>query len=246
MKRLLLFSGIDEVTLPYTNNLLLWLTGRIPSFILDGNDINNWADQSGLGNDVSQASAALKPQKTTLSGFEAVDNTFSPTQFLERNDGLGMVGAEAITFFMVIKSTLNAALNGLFSLGDSFAVVKLNGTQGLPIDHELLTTYNPGGANTWFPPDFTTNITLITFRRAAGSIPSETEMWINGNPITIKLTAGTDPLNFDNSNVVVGAQEVNLNSFDGKIGEVIVFNESLSNANREATENSLINAWGIV
>ena len=154
------FNKSDSFGLPYTNNLLLWLTGRISSFTLDGINITNWADGSGLGNDLAQPTVSLQPEISTLAGFDVVNNANSPGTLLSRSDSLGLTGSPNLTLMFVIKSNLGLSQNTVFKIGGNNAGSLAINKRSASGSHQLSTAFQNGSVNWSY--NFTTDLILLT------------------------------------------------------------------------------------
>jgi len=106
--------------------LELWLETRYITPVADGTAIQTWTDKSGLGNNFSQANAALRPiYKTNIfvGGAPALRFTRTVPNYLV-NAAVTFTGTTH-TFYYVIKPTTVGAIQEVFRSGDSLVIMRI-------------------------------------------------------------------------------------------------------------------------
>jgi probable HAF family extracellular repeat protein len=109
-----------SVVLPATNNLKLWLKADTIAGLNDGDSIATWSDQSGNGNNATQATSGNRPAYRT-----SVINSKPAVRFDGTNDYFDLPnllnGATQAEVFVIVKATADipSGSRGLWRFGNS-------------------------------------------------------------------------------------------------------------------------------
>ena len=228
---------------PYTTNLVLDLdanvgvwkdAGKTSAATTAGDLVWVWADQSGAGNDVVQATAGTRPlfEPSIINSLPVIRFTGSPVTYLSNTSN--SLSSQTQTVFLVYQSqTRNVQDNLLtegtgnlfnfyqnngafYALYDGGTHTTGNGTLSALRGFQLLTIINNGTTST-IHQNGTYNSTTLS-----GSLASNT---LTG--LTVGATnTGTQPLN-------------------GDIARVLIYNATLSGTNITAVENYLLTKYAI-
>jgi hypothetical protein len=218
---------INPVTLP---GLRLWL--RADSLALnDGDSVQTWSDQSGLGNHLTQATAGKRPllKKTILNGHPVV--RFDGTDDVLRAAANTFLNAPAqLSVFVVMKSEI-VALQMTLSKSDTAA----SGT-GWRLYHSGTIDGNIIFRAAWGVPNGTLGVNtdwrIIDAYYASG----DQRVYING----LEVATGTSstPAASNTGLFSVGGSTVDTLYLTGDIAEIII-TESAPLSNRRAVETYL-------
>lgn len=207
----------------------LWLKADAGITKDGGNLVSNWADQSGQGNDVAQATGTNQPlwvdsayaSKPTIR-FDGVDNKMEKATFSG--------GAIAQTNFIFMVSTFP----------DTDGRYAFNSVAAEPNRHALLhspsTNYDVYAGTELTGGTVTTTLQQLTIKYAGSS----SYLRKNGTQI-ISGDAGTGGMNGLRLAAGAGGGEYGLID----ISEMLIYNASLSDADRDAIENYLKSRWGL-
>jgi len=245
------FIGKNKGFQPNTlNNLRLWLPAdRINQ--ADNTAVETWADQSGNGFDATQGTSAARPTyiKNALNGLPVV--RFDGTDDFLRlsGNGLGLFrNIPGATVFVVVKYSnfLSNNLHFFVSKGELTGIPRFfmrstsdpfYRTGGIRLESDSIQTLNS-------VQNATNNFTLQTARINYQN--TLLQQFIDGTLDGEKTdfqTAGNTSDN--NSAVIFLARQSNI-YFTGDIGELIVYNRTLSDSETSQVHLYLSRKWGII
>jgi hypothetical protein len=221
------------------NGVALWLDASDSStIILSGSNVTTWKDKSGNGND---ATASSIPTLSTINSIQAMNMTNGPYF-----TGPVSITTSTMTCFAVANTT-RALPN---TIRDQRLVSLVSaGNDGDKID-SAIGLYNSSSANTsaigtyrnsLYGPAvaISSNSPFIAVSQYDGTNVS---LWRNGtagNPVT---STGS----FAITKYGIGNQATPTTEYwEGTIGEVIVLNIALTDAQRQQIEGYLAWKWGI-
>lgn len=224
----------------------LWLDASDAATITEvGGAVSQWDDKSGNGRHVAQTSATLQPTTNSrnLNGLNLID--FNSDR-LTRADSCGIVGTTAFHIFMVGIPDALVATNTLYraalSFGASGSGASINYSWSLPAvfhanGNSYAITQTADGVNGVFS----------SYSRPAGGSHSSNVFYENGDLLThTQVTNSTAVLNLGSSITNIGsAFDGTLGESVGSIGEVLIFNVVLDDANRQKVEGYLAHKWGL-
>lgn len=209
------------------SGLTLWL--KADSLVLNNDDpVTTWADSSGLGNDVTQATVAKKPTyKTNIQNskpvvrFDGTDDKINGAVNLST-----LFSVSAMTAFAVFKaSVINTdAANGYEN--DCIWMHNTNANIGMVLRSTgpTVSAYNFDNGSDFAASNInTTNFFAAMMRHQSGNIHSS----INAGSETTTVSGNTSDLN---APVGVGANYNETAFMAGDIAEIIFYNTALSAA----------------
>lgn len=228
---------------PLSLSPTLWLDASDTATITAAaNRVSAWADKSGNGNNASQSTAGLKPttNTTTMNGRNVLD--FSSNLIVTSSFTI----TAATTTFIVFTSSSSAAQifiehgpNWNINSGEIFFINSAT---------QYAFGYNRGGAaplggNSAFLTTRTSGAHQLSF--VTDGTYANGLAWQDGSALTKSLiysntvsTSATAALNIgDRSGGAVAP-------LAGSLAEIIIYNSSLSTANRQAVEAYLKAKWG--
>lgn len=200
------------------SGLKLWL--KADALALSDNDaVASWTDSSGLGNHAAQATEAKKPTYKT-----AIQNGKPVIRFDGTDDHLAcpaITAASGLTGFVVYKITTAVSFGMTFVVGQgTLELRQASGVGGL-ITLFSSGTITDGTGTAWHVCSFSNNGVNLT------------ELWVDGTSIgtTANTAASGTPSIGDR---IAGGFPLN-----GDVAEVLLYDSSLSIANRQAVESYL-------
>jgi PKD repeat protein len=199
---------------PSVPGLVLWLSADALPGLADGDPVSSWPDLSGAGSDATQPDAARRPTYRTgqVQGLPAV--VFDAT-----DDGMATsvdLGRE-VTVFLVYAS--RAAASGHV----------MNGGHRLFMGPYVGRYRNYTGAYATGPAVTAGRWLLQTLRQST----SLAELFVDG-VFQASTTATADP-----TSLLLAAQGTYGRPLDGSLAEVVVYDRTLSDAERQSVESWL-------
>lgn len=228
---------------PLSLSPILWLDASDTSTITSAaNRVSAWADKSGNGNNASQSTAGLKPttNTTTMNGKNVLDfssNLIVTSSFLIH---------PATTTFIVFTSSSSAAQifmehgpNWNTSSGEIFFINSAT---------QYSFGYNRGGA-----APLGGNSAILTTRTSGAHQLSFVTDGTYANGLAWQDAAAlTKTLTYSNTVSTSATAVLNIGDraggavlpLAGSLAEIIIYNSSLSTANRQTVEAYLKAKWG--
>lgn len=211
----------------------LWLDGADPngngSTKVDGSAVSTWVDKSGSGNNGTISygtvtyTALTQSMLFNSSWFQVPDGTISP-------------GASTFTIFVVCRPT------GLAN----YPYVYFAGTPGYDTATALIF-YPDGQVENGFYTDFMgkapagTVLINETYLFSSAYNGTSRTLYMNGSPIVTGSPGGTKNVGTGNNYIGGGGG----NPFIGTISEMIVFNRTLSDSDRQSVDSYLTAKWNV-
>jgi hypothetical protein len=209
----------------YTTGMKLWLnadtglsvatTGGVPT--------TTWADQSGSGNNATQAASAAPSLGTNVvNGHSAVHFTASSSQYL--NLPALLSGATAGEVFVVFRTTTDTPSNpmALFKFGSG------NGSAMPNTDGNLYDDFlNSSQIETGPPPVSLTSFNIYNVTAATG-------LWASRMNGALLYSTPSNSFEAPTGALILGANVPYYvgDFFDGDIAEIIVYNQALTDDQR--------------
>jgi hypothetical protein len=205
--------------------------------------VSGWADQSGKNHHYAQTDAAFRPQlvATAIGGKPSVRFANGP-KFLT---GGSFSYAGGATLFLVARLAVKPAANEYFELFDLQAPATSTrvGFTGAPAFEQLY--FGVSGALVRAPSpanDTAPHLYEITWNGGPGEAPASYTLSVDGTPAS--LVAATSSAFAPKT--AIGAFVDNLPAhFRGAVGEIVVFGNVLSTADRAALRASMAAFWGV-
>jgi hypothetical protein len=228
------------------NYVSLWLDASDPLGnkleVPDQTNITTWKDKAGTNNDAIILSGTPKLQIRTLNGLPTIN--FDSNAIM--NAPISIDSTQPLTIFVVAKST---------SVSEYHSVIGINSYPGTRPNMLML---QQSGANNkwWFAGDQYGNsgnnntITLSPTRfdiNANYWRPGYTQMNINGTSFSSSTNSPTSLQ--DLSTLLIGADTssgvILQNKWLGNIAEIIIYESTLTNDQRQIVEGYLAWKWGL-
>lgn len=207
----------------------------------DGDPVGEWQDQSSNAQHLAQSTAANKPVlKTGANGI----NSKPVVRFDGTDDYL-----EKAAFAFTSDSFT------------AFIVCRRNGAHGGGYSHIFnlgFTNYTAAGSNFWQMYTTAADKHSMNFSSAGATVNDPTNMGTSAIMFTHKkLAAGASALYRNGTSVGTGNANMtitdngyasigswNSNDFNGDVAEIIIYDTSLSDSDREDVEDYLRTKWG--
>ena len=212
-----------------SSNNVIWLNGDIYT-LATSPYISTWPDQSGNGNDFSQATTTKQPRVVTYSGFKGI--RFDGGDYIT-NAGIAALNTNTNTHYIVYNGFRPNHVGYLFNA--SF-------TQ----NSQYITAYrNNGNIRSWvlnsslgIVDNTTTNSSSFQIISSIWDGVGQTfDSYKDGTSIGSKSGANGSPTgNYSN---IIGASANGSYRFDGDMSELIVYNTALNSAQRTIVDNYL-------
>lgn len=220
-------------------NLAAWYAADKTNFITrdSSNDVATWGDLSGNGYDLT-AAGAKQPRLVVDQQGGLPSINFDGSHQMVIPSGLFAVPNGASTIFIVSqRASESGSTETIFNLSDSTAA-----------DYFIIYSASAG---------------IISFKSrdgAAGTVSSSGNTLTNYNIIRGRRTGTTQAIAVNGSSETTNASGVDSSSIDsgdvgasnndnlflnGYIGEIVIYNASLSVANILLVETYLANKWGL-
>ena len=214
--------------LPYAP--ILWLDA-MKGITLNGTTVSAWADQSGNGNDCSQATAGKQPLYVPTSEYNNKSYLqFDGAEFLKTANIVAGLGAGDVTIFIVMRKDVG----GSFPAPFAFA----NGISPYPYNYFFYfysggtRLFNNGGGTTISNITAGSPIHQMTIICDIKKVGVQRNLYLYKNNIINTTNAGQITA-FTDDYLLIGSGPQY--KFFGGIAEFIVCDSALSDANREAT-----------
>jgi hypothetical protein len=213
-------------------DLRLWLDAADPtSLTLSGSNVTSWNDKSGNGRNGTPVNGL-----TYSAASNAVVFTRASSQYMTLPDNTFPVGSSSFSIFFVFTPTSTAFEIQLLTAGarggNIFGIRSGNAGTG------TLQTFWPGAS------DLQTSNLWTRNQRNLGAFLYETggarSLWINGVQGVSEISAGPA---ITTNNRIGTLEPGAFNTFDGQFHEVLVFESSLSAAQRQQVEAYLVRKW---
>lgn len=219
---------------PVTNNIQAWFDASDLSTI-DVDTTFTWSDKSGNGNDATATTTQPASGATTENGKNVLD--FDGSESLTLPSALYTIPTGDNTIFVAAKRTSeDASLDAVLGMGESgvnngyFLVYSSAAGSVIFRNRQIAgTVTSTGNTNTDFQ--------ILRGRRSGTTQAVSVN---NGTEVT--AATATDPTTVDIA--LIGNSASASLFLDGSIGEIIIYNRSLSTAEYTQVENYLANKWG--
>lgn len=232
---------------------VLWLAADRLAGLADGAAIATWPDQSGKGNNATQATTANKPTYKTgiLNGRPVV--RFDGGDWLSGGDILDFDYTDKFTIFVVHKNTAGAGDQSLMGKLDSaspFQGWELAYTPDTKIAAGVVSDWTTNNA-LWL--EYNTTLTsnhIVTMRYNGNANPGtgDLDLWRDGVALALSATVknGLSATSVNAIPFTVGARNNGAaNKITGDIAEIVIYNRALSDSERQQVERYLSQKYGI-
>lgn len=237
--------------------LELWLDANDADTItLNGSDVSDWADKSASSMTFSQATPSAQPAYTTFEGMPSVFFNASSTEELIASR-VANNGPDITIFAVIWRDGLTASYPTLISTyttgswADGWAILDRGGSGGTMVMSAGSYSSNyqdiwdgsndyPTPTGTW-TPDVDHWQTIMGAAQDGGGADS-IQGWVHGLERT-SSASDTEGFSAFNASIYLGNNVGGNYSFDGHIGEILIYNSALSADDRKTVEGYLEWKW---
>lgn len=215
-----------------TTSLRAWWRGDA-GLTLSGSAISSWGDQSGYGNNLSQAVNGNRPTtavSATLNNRSIVRYTGSSSQFFTAPAFSGP-GVDNITFFIVANGTSYQSLIRFQDVAGTFVVYPWEGTAGRPF-----ISSSDGGTSNGISSGLTNSINNIGAARYRRNTANGMQTYLNGGVFT-QRASNNNPL--PSQSLYSGKYAGGTEYPTADVGEMIVYYSALNDAQMIIVQNYL-------
>jgi hypothetical protein len=245
------YSDVKNVSDAFTplsiSGLTLWLDASDTGTITESsNSVSQWDDKSGNTNHATQGTGAAQPitNTRTQNSLNTIDFNGS-THYMDANGAVGVMSGDDTPFTMFVAMEPD----DYAPTATAYAFVA-GGNSGDNVP-ELPSYYYNGSTtsgrrnatdNSYKSFTSTANFQVITYEFPGTTLTAYTDTTKELDAVAHNTT-GAVTLN----RLTIGAQgrTTNFNFYDGKIGEILIYDSALSDANIAAVQAYLISKWGI-
>jgi len=231
------YSGFEPRNIP---NCVLWLDGDDTSKVsLTSGAVTTWIDKSRTSTNATGISATAPTYTATQNGRRVL--SFSGFQYLSFGVTNMPQGTSEFSVFLVGRTTTNTTQHflrwgdnlGPSDTGKIYRLYILNTNNGLYQDY-----FNAGGSST------TTNIINSYFIFSHTATTTSNNPFLNGTAFT---TIATYSYNLGSAIGAIGSLSGTSpsNGLIGDIGEILIYNRSLTTTERQQVEGYLGWKWGL-
>jgi hypothetical protein len=231
----------DPRTIP---NCALWLDPADTSTVtLNGSNVSQLRDKSGLGYNMSQATSGNQPTySTSLNGNRMITFTQASSTRLSNVSFPAFIGAGAASYFLVEYNMTSASGNPApfgYSAGPNFGLIYQYNPGNVVGGTNFISGFQPFRDVTTFDVAFYSPVPRISYLNIPNT-GSGMVGFING----VSRSVGTQSAGTYSGTFSVGS---GTNGFvSGNICELIVFNRSLTSSERQQVEGYLAQKWWVI
>lgn len=213
--------------------LQLWLDASQIAGLNDGDAVATWADVSGNGRDVTQASATARPtyQTAEVNGLPVV-RCDGVDDFLATASSI--VAAQPVTVFLVLREN-GGGIGQYYFDGGSAGTDRCSmagSYSGTPDELALFAGSVVAGTTQTHPMPLV--LLRAVFNGASSAIFRNSTSYLTGNAGAQALSVG----------ITVGARFNGVSPLNGDICDLLVYDSVLSVGNAALVENYLRSKWG--
>jgi hypothetical protein len=210
----------------------LWLDAADTSTLtLSTNNVTQWSDKSGNGNNATQATTSNQP---TTGGSQ---NGLNTLLFTGKMMTYPTISLSAQTVFCVYLNTTFTPYGWPVHIGP-FAFFYAAPSSNVGIGR---SGYTDEVLANWSTNGLTTSKYTVYGGTVSVSGSTTSVLYFNGNQVASNTVTSSGGL----VNYTIGTLQSGANTVTGYIAEVIVFNSVLGTAQRQSVENYLMGKWGI-
>ena len=242
------FKGYNAVRKPTKiGGCVLWLDGDDPSSIVhSGNAVSSWNDKSNNGNNATQSTASKKPtySSSELGGKGGLVFDSSASQTLNAGDSSSIDVTGSITIFVVQRLAGDAPAATFVPVHKDvqFSIRAVTTATTPVIQWADSTQWSYANFGSYNAAVGASHPSIIACKRDGGT--STVSGFINGAR-SYNKTFGSGGITATANNLYIGSYADNSSFYDGCISEVIIYNRSLSDSERQQVEFYLSKKWDI-
>jgi len=248
---MMVLAGHSYATLPPTNNLAAWYKPETLSGLTNGQTVTSWTDSTGNGHTIANNTTSPSYFTNGINGRPSVFFTVSESDQLITSSSVllpsGMTYVAVFKTFSTDSTSSFASDPALTLVSDStytgsttFGLTGGN-SKFIRYDNQVSASYlNITGSyalnNTNVYPG---HYLIATHRQDTGNANDLASLYADGRPDGTANIPYNSLTSFDS----VGRGGAGQNSFDGWIGEVLVYGTDLSTADRLQLQTYLNERW---
>lgn len=237
------------------SGLKFWVKADQIGGLSDGDPVSTWSDQSGVSNDVTASSTARPLYKIGIQNGKPILRFDGSNDAMAKASFSGIDGLSGMTIFIVVKQT-SLATNNIYLSKWNYNTQGSFAWQTGSVTNTEMTAYvanavNDVGGNNTSSTDagLTANFFLLemVYDGSQGTAANRVKFYKNTTALTMSMT-GTLPtaLTTSTADFVLGSFTGSLTRyFTGDMGEVLVYNSTLSGTDRAKVEAYLNSRWAL-
>lgn len=233
------FDNIQSTFLP-GEGLLLWLRADVGVTQDSNGVVSAWADQSGNSNDAFQGTASQAPTEVAAGiNGQPVIRFDGGSSFLHLPSGFSDF-TQGVTALVVAKPTAAVAWQRIFELANGPSVDSIVFGRSSSTDHLLFECVNGNGNLAAEVASGDGAIALGTpqlFECSQNGTGATATLYKNGQPLTIQGAAQIG--NVTRTRNLIGTTNFGGSFFAGDIAEIVLFDHSLTDTERQVWEHYL-------
>ena len=231
-------GGVGSIN---SSDVMLWLKADDLSNLNDGDDVTQWDDITGYGNNATAVSGN-EPTFNSSGSYPVIDFANANSDFLKVTDDPSLNPTAGLSMFVVGKYTASSADWSPF-------IVKIDNSSG-PDGYGMgkndnndntfsfVNTYN-GGGRVDYPNNSSGIVRLMEFDYDKNSVSGRlNEGDLDNNNYTDNITSSTN-------NVYIGTLDGTQAYLDGSIAEIVLLNRGVNDAERIIVSNYLHGKYNI-
>ncbi len=222
-------------------DLSAWLKADALTGLSDGDPVTNWPDESGNGNNATQATSGIAPvyKESIVNGLPIVRGNGVDTEM----DFSGPIvsGSGNRTVFIVAKHSGAGPSDSLLTLGFDDT-----STTGVCFQMSPEIAVRVRGGNRVFDTAAPTASFGIVAVELDGSTTQDLSAWLNGTALGVSSTANATLATAGNSTMFYKNAGGGGNEYGaGDMGEIIVYGRALTTGERNDVTGYLAEKWGV-
>lgn len=238
---------------PDITGLVAWWDAQDNSTITTATGVSVWADKSVSGISLDQATASFQPALLTVNGRQMIDFDGNDNTMASTDGGVLKFAAGEFSIFVVYKT--NDVNRGLILHRGAFSpegyLIRMNNADNnngeMPMairdDASNLAQVIAGAVSgTNYNDDTVRQMAMVRDNGA-----SELQQFQEGTEVTESpaSTAAVGDIDETSTFFWVGSFQNASQFYDGQIGEIVIYDNALSVADRGSVVNYLSARWGI-
>jgi Ig-like domain CHU_C associated len=216
-------------------------TTALKTFVGSGDGfVSIWYDQSGSGNNATQATALLQPRIVSAGVIERLNNrlaiNFKGTQYLTVPSAVIVTGSNPSTLNAVAKLNNNTGWEWVVNYGSANEGRAIGSTSSNQVDISQFSAHDSQGVSS--TSQF---VAVANYTSTVDTLNSQVINPRGGNS-TVTLTRA---LNTGNTAATIGNKVDNSQFWDGYIQEVTLFSSNLLGDKRQSIQDSQLLYYGL-
>jgi hypothetical protein len=223
------------------SGLALWLDASDSTTVTTATGVSEWRDKSGNGRNFTQTTENNQPALTANARNGRAVLTLDGT-----NDSLSGPAGFSLTSTHSVFAVVNPSVRKIAAfLAGSVNVELIYGDGSSSFSGTKFAAFGVARAVYGGGTITTGTYQVVSAVCSGGTLPSNLSMWTNGvgGPVSTE-TAGTAPVAAVTSPLSIGTSAAS-QFWNGVIAEIVIYDRSLSTADRQSVERWLGRKWGV-